>query len=167
MNVILIVLAVVILVIEVVGFVAGRRNWRSIDESVKKQMYVSYQGLEDNINRFVNESRNFLNGLEKENRTHAEAIATKNAEFIKSLEDEFVNEVMKAEQKKDDAVRELEIFVTAIKSLDDNYRKKIQFQVDRIISRPKKAPATKKPAGTDNIPEPEVSSPDESDSGQE
>jgi hypothetical protein len=71
-------------------------------------------------------------------------IEKENEKFIKIIEDEFVKELEKAEDEKNKATSELSIFVAAIKSLDLNYRRKIQFQIDRIVQTKKQEPATKK-----------------------
>lgn len=71
-------------------------------------------------------------------------IEKENEKFIKMIEDEFVKELEKAEDEKNKATSELSIFVAAIKSLDLNYRRKIQFQIDRIVQTKKQEPVTKK-----------------------
>lgn len=70
-------------------------------------------------------------------------IALENKKFIEMIQNEFENEIMKANEERDEAHANFTVLTTAIRSLDLNYRKKIQFQLDLIIGKDRKEPFRK------------------------
>jgi hypothetical protein len=66
-----------------------------------------------------------------------------NSDFIEKVQSEYAETLIRYEGEKERAVRELNVLISAIKSLEPNYKKKVQHQIDRIIERKKPQPIRK------------------------
>lgn len=68
-------------------------------------------------------------------------IKEQNNKLYAMFESDFMREIEKAEQKKEESMMALNLYITAIKSLEPNDKKKIQYRLDRILSAQKQQPA--------------------------
>jgi hypothetical protein len=74
------------------------------------------------------------------NANTVKEIKEQNKKLFNLFENEFVKELEKAEDKAERAKLELHLFVTAIKALEPNDRKKIQYRLERIVQTQKQQP---------------------------
>ncbi len=139
----LIIIVAVVLFVEIVKTLNERKHRRF--ETGKSRLFMESMAKRiEEISRKVEDISDRATGsLHSVDRLLVK-IEKENEKFIKQIEDEFAKELEKAEDEKNKATSELSIFVAAIKSLDLNYRRKIQFQIDRIVQTRKQEPATKK-----------------------
>jgi len=126
---------VVVLIIEAVRFEIERRN-RKAEKKKLVELISEVQQKTGNLAYITA-------GIRDKATEIIEKMEKKNGEFIEMIRNEFEKELEKAEEEKSKAVAELAIFVAAVKSLDDNYKRKIQFQLERIINKKKSQPKVK------------------------
>lgn len=117
---------VVVLIIEAVRFEIDRRD------RVKRQ-----KAFENFTFRVLNEMDDSIRSTGSLITEQVEKIATENSKFIETIQGEFEDELIEAQDKRDEAVRNLDLYISAVRSLDLNYRKKVQYQIDRIIGKRK------------------------------
>lgn len=139
----LIIIIAVVLFVEIVKTLNERKHRRFETGKTKIFMESMAKRIEEISRKVEDTSHKTTESLLAANKLFVK-IEKENEKFIKMIEDEFAKELEKAEDEKNKATSELSIFVAAIKSLDLNYRRKIQFQIDRIVQTKKQEPATKK-----------------------
>lgn len=139
----LIIIIAVVLLVEIAKTLNERKHRRFETGKTKIFMESMAKRIEEISRKVEDTSHKTTESLLAANKLFVK-IEKENEKFIKMIEDEFAKELEKAEDEKNKATSELSIFVAAIKSLDLNYRRKIQFQIDRIVQTKKQEPATKK-----------------------
>jgi len=129
MQMIILVVLVLVVIFETV---------KSVVEIKKKNK--ESRDFDSRLTEHLSETRVSLNGF----LGKAEDQINQFTDHIKSdVFDQFAKELEKAEQEKWKAISELNLYVTAIRSLDPNYRKKIQTRVDAMVNRSKQQPVQK------------------------
>lgn len=138
----LIIIIAVVLFVEIAKTLNERKHRRFEAGKSKIFMESMAKRIEEISRKVEDTSHKTTESLLEANKLFIK-IEKENEKFIKMIQDEFAKELEKAEDEKNKATSELSIFVAAIKSLDLNYRRKIQFQIDRIVQTKKQEPTTK------------------------
>lgn len=101
---------------------------------------VYQRNIQGNYEFFAEFQERVFETFKAGNANTVKEIKEQNNKLYAMFESDFMKEIEKADQKKADAQNALNLYITAIKSLDPNDRKKIQFRLDRILNRPKPQP---------------------------
>ncbi|HQM83908.1 MAG TPA: hypothetical protein PLD55_04410 [bacterium] len=105
----------------------------------KNEIYQ--RNIQGNYEFFAEFQERAFESLKAGNSNALKEIKEQNKKLYNLFEEDFIKELKKAEDKAEQAKRELQIFATAIKALEPNDRKKIQYRLERIVQTQKQKPA--------------------------
>ena len=142
-------LTITLLVMNVLMTIQAVLAKREREQNAKLRKLVI--DLCENCMSFISDRRNSLDTmtvdmklfLDRMTESAFEKITKENSDFIEKIQSEYAETLIRYEGEKEKATRELNVLISAIKSLEPNYKKKVQYQIDRIIEREKPQPIRK------------------------
>lgn len=115
-----------------------------IDFSMMKKRHerneVLLKNIGDNYQYFAKFQERAFETFKAGNANTIKDIKEQNNKLYTMFKSDFMKELEKAEDNAAHAKMELNLFVTAIKSLEPNDRKKIQFRLEKIMNTQKPQP---------------------------
>ena len=101
---------------------------------------IYQRNIQGNYEFFAEFQERVFETFKAGNANTVKEIKEQNNKLYAMFESDFMKEIEKAEQKKEESMMALNLYITAIKSLEPNDKKKIQYRLGRILSAQKQQP---------------------------
>ena len=130
-----------------------KRSWENFLE-IKSQLNKHHKYLSDIYVGIVRDLAEFEKDLNAQSLRVEESTEKQNKlieEFIELCDDDYKKQIKQLEVNERFATKQLTEYYMAVRSLDDNYKKKIQFRLDKMLNKKngkeKKIPITNNKEG--------------------